>query len=98
MNHELDGKTIPSIINALDAKTHTAIKRPIAGVFSMSNVTKSEAFINSSIRDLMKLFDNKFNGDNHGKTFPISSWMHSCKLYLRLNSILSAADTHHSRI
>jgi hypothetical protein len=79
MNHELDGKTIPSIINSLDAKTHTAIKRPIAGIFSMSNVTKSEVFINSSIKDLVRQFDQQFNGENCGKSFSISGWMHSCR-------------------
>ncbi|OQE31937.1 hypothetical protein PENSTE_c001G05788 [Penicillium steckii] len=102
MNHELDGKTIPSIINSLDAKTHTAIKRPIAGIFSMSNVTKSEVFINSSIKDLVKQFDQQFNGENCGKSFSISGWMHSfaydCVMKLTLSSDLGlmSGDADHA--
>ena len=74
---ELKGVHYPSLIASEDTQTHAALKRPISGVYSMSNVTKSESFINECILQLVKKLDQEFNGKE--KSFSVFSWMHFCR-------------------
>ncbi|KAK1963582.1 putative cytochrome P450 monooxygenase, partial [Colletotrichum sublineola] len=48
--------------------------RPISGVYAMSNVVKSEAYINEHILLLVKKLHQEYNGGK--KPFPVYSWMH----------------------
>ncbi|KAB8075712.1 cytochrome P450 [Aspergillus leporis] len=71
---ELKGVHYPSLIGTEDTKTHAALKRPISGIYSMSNVTKSESFINECILQLVKKLDQEFRGKE--KSLPVFTWMH----------------------
>ena len=59
-----------------DTQSHAAIKRPISGIYSMSNVTKSERFIDESILQFVNQLDQEFNGT--GKTLSVFQWAHFC--------------------
>jgi hypothetical protein len=74
---ELKGVHYPSLIASEDTQTHAALKRPISGVYSMSNVTKSESFINECILQLVEMLDQEFSAK--GDAFPVFSWMHFCR-------------------
>ncbi|KAI1374304.1 putative cytochrome P450 monooxygenase [Hypoxylon crocopeplum] len=71
---ELKGVHYPSLLGTEDTQTHAALKRPISGIYSMSNVTKSEAFINECVLKLVKKLDQEFSGKE--ETLPVFSWMH----------------------
>ncbi|KDN68137.1 hypothetical protein CSUB01_10609 [Colletotrichum sublineola] len=66
--------TYPSLIASEDTQTHASLKRPISGVYAMSNVVKSEAYINENILLLVKKLHQEYNGGK--KPFPVYSWMH----------------------
>ncbi|KAK2006228.1 putative cytochrome P450 monooxygenase [Colletotrichum eremochloae] len=71
---ELKGIHYPSLIASEDTQTHASLKRPISGVYAMSNVVKSEAYINENILLLVKKLHQEYNGGK--KPFPVFSWMH----------------------
>ncbi|KAK3347596.1 putative cytochrome P450 monooxygenase [Neurospora tetraspora] len=71
---ELKGVHYPSLIASEDTQTHSSLKRPIAGVYAMSNVTKSEGFINDCIRQLVQKLDQDFRATK--ETVPVFQWMH----------------------
>lgn len=75
---ESNGVHYPSLIASESTQTHSALKRPIAGVYAMSNVTKSESYIDDTIMQLTKKFDSDFNGN--GKPLNVFTWMHFCTL------------------
>ena len=77
MRTELKGVHYPSLIASEDTQTHSSLKRPIAGVYAMSNVTKSEGFINECIRQLVQKLDQDFRATK--ETVPVFQWMHFCK-------------------
>jgi hypothetical protein len=76
LRHELNGVVYPNILAMESTKDHAAIKRPIAGIYSMSNVTKSERFIDECILQFVHQLDQEFNGK--GKTLPVYQWAHFC--------------------
>ncbi|EXJ92294.1 hypothetical protein A1O3_00844 [Capronia epimyces CBS 606.96] len=53
---------------------HATIKRPIAAIYSMSNVTKSERFIDECILQFVHQLDQEFTGP--GKALPVYPWAH----------------------
>ncbi|OQV06220.1 hypothetical protein CLAIMM_10824 isoform 1 [Cladophialophora immunda] len=55
-------------------RDHAAIKRPIAGIYSMSNVTKSERFIDECIFQFVHQLDKEFVAA--GKPLPVYQWAH----------------------
>ncbi|XP_044718105.1 cytochrome p450 domain-containing protein [Hirsutella rhossiliensis] len=71
---ELKGVHYPSLIASEETQTHASLKRPIAGVYAMSNVVKSEAFIDENIFLLVRKLNQEYNGK--GKSLPVFSWMH----------------------
>ncbi|RMZ88715.1 hypothetical protein DV736_g4066, partial [Chaetothyriales sp. CBS 134916] len=74
LRHELNGVVYPNIVAMESTKDHAAIKRPIAGIYSMSNVTKSERFIDECILLFVSQLDQEFN--SKGKTLPVYQWAH----------------------
>jgi hypothetical protein len=77
LRHELNGVVYPNILAMESTKDHAAIKRPIAGIYSMSNVTKSERFIDECILQFVHQLDQEFN--DKGKTLPVYQWAHYCR-------------------
>ncbi|KAF1848283.1 putative cytochrome P450 monooxygenase [Cucurbitaria berberidis CBS 394.84] len=75
--NEFNGKLVPSVLYAQETSKHGMLKRPVAGVYSMSNVIKQEPFIDTTIVQFIKKLDQDFTvrGDE-GKSVPIHSWMH----------------------
>lgn len=48
------GKVIQGIFNTQDASLHSALRRPIANIYSMSNLVEFEPYVDSTIRVLLK--------------------------------------------
>lgn len=57
---ELKGVHHSSLIASEETQTHATLKRPIAGVYSMSNFTQSQSFFNECILQLVKKLDQEF--------------------------------------
>ncbi|EXJ69160.1 uncharacterized protein A1O5_08095 [Cladophialophora psammophila CBS 110553] len=74
LRHELNGVVYPNIVVMETTREHAAIKRPIAGIYSMSNVTKSERFIDECILQFVHQLDQEFN--SKGRTMPVYQWAH----------------------
>ncbi|KAL9105781.1 MAG: hypothetical protein Q9227_009083 [Pyrenula ochraceoflavens] len=55
-------------------QAHATIKRPIANIYSMSNVTKSEKFIDECTLQFIDQLDKEFI--RTGKTLPAYQWAH----------------------
>ncbi|KAI3325569.1 putative cytochrome P450 monooxygenase [Xylariaceae sp. AK1471] len=74
---ELNGKVVPSVLYTQESKAHGTLKRPIASVFSLSNISKLEPLCNRSIVAFVKKLDEHFiagsGGDN---SVPMHSWVH----------------------
>ena len=73
---ELKGVHYPSLIGSESTREHATLKRPISGVYAMSNVVKSEPFIDECIMNLVE----KLNGEYAAKSeaFGVFRWMHFC--------------------
>ena len=76
MRHELNGVVFPNLVAIEGTQEHAALKRPIANVYSMSNVTKSERFINECVVQFVHQLDQEFN--RKGKPLPVYHWAHFC--------------------
>ncbi|KAF5015492.1 hypothetical protein F66182_13162, partial [Fusarium sp. NRRL 66182] len=51
------GKPTPTLFTTTNEDFHAAIKRPISGAYSMSNLTEFEPFVNKTIATLFKRLD-----------------------------------------
>ncbi|KIW82636.1 hypothetical protein Z517_05663 [Fonsecaea pedrosoi CBS 271.37] len=74
LRHELNGVVYPNILAMESTKDHAAIKRPIAGIYSMSNVTKSERFIDECILQFVHQLNKEFIVTE--KPLPVYQWAH----------------------
>ncbi|KAH8896394.1 putative cytochrome P450 monooxygenase [Thozetella sp. PMI_491] len=74
MRHEINNVVYPNILSMETTQDHATIKRPIAGIYSMSNVTKSERFIDECILQFVHQLDLDFI--SKGKTLPVYQWAH----------------------
>ncbi|EKG10405.1 Cytochrome P450 [Macrophomina phaseolina MS6] len=54
------GKSLPSLFGTDDEDVHRALKRPIAGIFSMSNLVTFEPYVDDTIRLLLAQLDRRF--------------------------------------
>ena len=48
------GKVIQGIFNTQDASLHSALRRPISNIYSMSNLVEFEPYVDSTIRVLLR--------------------------------------------
>lgn len=76
LRHELNGVVYPNILAMESTQAHVAIKRPISGIYTMSNVTKSERFIDECIFQFVHQLDQEFVGK--GKALSVYQWAHFC--------------------
>lgn len=65
---------LPLVFNTRDEKLHTQLKKPIAPLFSLSNVLAFEPLIDKTIAELFLQLDNRFvNGSQ--TSFDLSNWL-----------------------
>jgi hypothetical protein len=75
-----DGKPVGSIASTLDKKVHTDLKRPVAGIYSMSTAVTFEPGVDDTIKYFLKRLDEAFmSGFNTGKSCDIDNWVQYCK-------------------
>lgn len=53
------GKSLPSLFGTADENIHKALKRPIAPIFSLSNVVSFEGYVDSTMRVLFEQLDKR---------------------------------------
>ncbi|TID14100.1 pisatin demethylase / cytochrome P450 monooxygenase [Venturia nashicola] len=71
-----DGKPVGSIVSTRDRKVHANLKRPIAGIYSMSNAITFEPGVDDTIKYFLKRLDETFmTGSNAGKSCDIDNWV-----------------------
>lgn len=73
-----NGKLVPTIVSIKDRKAHAAFKRPVAPAFAMTNLTKYEPLVDSTIRQLILRLNQQFGST--GESCPIDDWLQYCKL------------------
>lgn len=76
MRTELRGVNYPNLISSEDTESHHALRRPISGVYSLSNVKKSESYIDECILELVKKLLTEFSGGE--KHMSVFQWMSFC--------------------
>ena len=54
------GKAIPGLFATQDRKIHTLLRRPIAGIYSMTNLVSYEPMVDSTIRCFFEQLDKRF--------------------------------------
>jgi Cytochrome P450 len=54
------GKAIPGLFATQNEEVHRLLKRPIAGIYSMSNLVSFEFYVDSTIREFFKQLDSRF--------------------------------------
>lgn len=67
------GKIIQGIFNTQDASLHSALRRPISNIYSMSNLVEFEPYVDSTIRVLLRqLEDARTNTD---RAVDLGKWL-----------------------
>ncbi len=54
------GKVLPGLFATQDEKLHRMLKKPIASVYSMSNLTSFESLVNLTIEVFLDQLDTRF--------------------------------------
>jgi hypothetical protein len=54
------GKILPGLFATQDEGLHRMLKRPIGGVYSMSNLTSFESLVDATIEAFMEQLDKRF--------------------------------------
>lgn len=54
------GKILPGLFATQDENLHRMLKRPIGGVYSMSNLTSFESLVDATIETFMDQLDKRF--------------------------------------
>ena len=54
------GKAIPGLFATQDEEVHRLLKRPISGIYSMSNLVSFEGHVDSTIREFFRQLDRRF--------------------------------------
>lgn len=67
------GKVIPGLFNTLDEMDHRAMKRPIAGIYSMTNLVEFEPYVDTTIGFLLSRLDALYA--ESGKSCNIGNWL-----------------------
>ena len=68
------GKSIPDVFATRDETVHRMMKRPIANIYSMSNLVSFEPYVNSTMRYFFERLDELFV--DQGKAFDFGHWLH----------------------
>jgi hypothetical protein len=64
---------LPSLFGTADENIHKALKKPIAGIFSHSNVLNFEPYVDSTMKVLFEQLDERFV--NTGKVCDLGEWL-----------------------
>ena len=70
-----NGERIAGIVDTQDRKYHAQLKRPVASIYSMSNVQTSEPFIDNTIKYFLKRLNGEFINN---RPCDIASWLQYC--------------------
>jgi len=74
MPYSRQGSALPLVFNTRDEVLHTRLKKPIAPLFSLSNVLTLERFVDRTISELFLQFDRRFAGDQP-VCFDMGDWL-----------------------
>ena len=79
-----NGKLIPSIVATKDKHLHAQLKRPVAGLYSNTNVMAYEPRVHDTIRYFIQRLDEEYiRGDKAGTRCPIDNWVQWCKSFVQ---------------
>jgi hypothetical protein len=67
------GKALPSLFGTSDETIHKALKKPIAGIFSHSNVLNFEGYVDSTMNVLFEQLDRRFVNTN--EVVDLGAWL-----------------------
>jgi cytochrome P450 len=67
------GDALPLVFNTRDEAMHTRLKKPIAPLFSMSNILRLEKQVDEVLDILLQQFDQRFAG--RGVVFDLGLWL-----------------------
>ena len=68
------GRPVPGLFATRDEDVHRALKRPVANLFSTSNVVTFEKFVDSTIQEFFDQIDTRFVKANQVCDF--GAWLH----------------------
>lgn len=67
------GKNLPLVFNTRDKTRHMQMKKPIAPLFSLTNVLKLEHYVDAMLRLLFEQLDQRFSPTE--LSFGLSDWL-----------------------
>jgi hypothetical protein len=80
----VNGKVVEGIATTQSKVTHAKLKRPIAGLYSNTNVTSYQPRVAETIKYFLKRLDNDFiQGTNAGRRCDIDNWVQYCMSVLK---------------
>jgi hypothetical protein len=83
----VNGKVIETLASTQNKAIHAKLKRPIAGMYSNTNVTSYQPRVTETIKYFLKRLDEEFiQGENAGRRCDIDNWVQYCMLPLRCAS------------
>ena len=68
------GKAIPGLFATQDENLHRLLKKPISGIYSMTNLVSFEPYVDSTMRVFFEQLENKFS--TMGQTCDFGEWLH----------------------
>lgn len=82
-----NGKIIPTLVTTKEKDAHAALKRPIAGTFTMTSMLKYEPFMDDTITTFVRRLYKEFAIED--KACEIHKWIQYCMA----NTIYKFRDT-----
>ncbi|KAK3332588.1 cytochrome P450 [Cercophora scortea] len=70
----IGGRRIPGLFHTQDNDVHRALKKPIAGIYSMTNLVEFEPRVDSTIRFLLQRLDDTQKADPSGSV-DLGTWL-----------------------
>ncbi|KID99278.1 Cytochrome P450, partial [Metarhizium majus ARSEF 297] len=67
------GGALPAIFTSLDEELHSNLKKPVAQIFSLSNVVTFESLVDDVLKVVAKQFDGRFSTND--EIFDLSEWL-----------------------
>ena len=74
------GKAMPGLFNVLNEDLHRVLKKPIAGIYSMSNLVSFEPYVDSTMRVFFEELDHHFVETN--KPCEFDTWLQMFAFYV----------------
>ncbi|KAK4695819.1 hypothetical protein P7C71_g1997, partial [Lecanoromycetidae sp. Uapishka_2] len=68
------GKAIPGLFATQDRRIHSLLRKPIAGIYSMTNLVPYEPMVDSTIRCFFQQLDQRFVQTS--QVCPLDAWLH----------------------